>query len=489
MKFTFTILLFTLLFSSFNYTQTVQTQRYNPFSGTVVFSVEGGTTLASTDYSGLGVDYLGRLSIEYFFPARTKSGFGIRAFYNAGFLTGSDSNIDPHDFRTNISTIGAGVIFNLSVNDVAFPYFFAGIASLSFNPKGEGGVELPNNAANVYSTTEVNYLGELGARYPVTENLSVSLSFGLQISPNDWLDDKAIGVGNDMFFTAMGGISYSFLTEFDTDGDGVVDSKDMCANTPAGVKVDEFGCPFDSDKDGIPDYLDECSGTPQGAPVDKKGCPLDSDNDGVPDYTDLCPDTTPGVKVDEYGCPFDSDGDGVPDHLDRCPDTPYEIQVDKNGCPMDEDLDGVPDHLDQCPGTLPGVQVDENGCELVIAPPPPPVDPNQLILNSETSFEFNSAQLKPAAFPELDKMLEQMKKYPMSRWRIEGHTDNIGSEDGNIKMSQMRAESVLNYFVSRGIPQIRFEVAGMGSKSPIADNKTEEGRAKNRRVEITRIDK
>ncbi|MBE7475496.1 MAG: hypothetical protein HS131_02020 [Ignavibacteriales bacterium] len=85
----------------------------------------------------------------------------------------------------------------------------------------------------------------------MTENLSVSLSFGLQISPNDWLDDKAIGVGNDMFFTAMGGISYSFLTEFDTDGDGVVDSKDMCANTPAGVKVDEFGCPFDSDKDGI----------------------------------------------------------------------------------------------------------------------------------------------------------------------------------------------------------------------------------------------
>jgi len=64
-----------------------------------------------------------------------------------------------------------------------------------------------------------------------------------------------------MFFTAMGGISYSFLTEFDTDGDGVVDSKDMCANTPAGIKVDEFGCPFDSDKDGVPDYLDECAGT------------------------------------------------------------------------------------------------------------------------------------------------------------------------------------------------------------------------------------
>ena len=111
------------------------------------------------------------------------------------------------------------------------------------------------------------------------------------------------------------------------------------------------------------------------------------------------------------------------------------------------------------------------------------------LLNSESSFEFNSAQLKSAAFPELDKLLEQMKKFPISRWRIEGHTDNVGSEEGNVKMSQMRAESVLNYFVSRGIPQVRFEVVGMGSKSPIADNATTEGQAKNRRVEIKRIDK
>ena len=490
MKFTFTILLAALLLSSANYSQTTKTQRYNPFSGTVVFSVEGGTTLASTDYSGLGVDYIGRLSIEYFFPAWTKSGFGVRAFGNAGFLKGGDSNLNPQEFRTNISTIGAGVIFDLSINDVAFPYFFAGIASLSFDPRGEGGVKLPNNEAGAYKTSEVNYLGELGVRFPVTENLSLSFNVGTQISPNDWLDDQAIGVGNDMFFTIMGGISYSFLTEFDSDGDGVVDSKDMCANTPAGIKVDEFGCPFDSDNDGVPDYLDECAGTPQGAPVDKKGCPLDSDKDGIPDYTDLCPNTPPGIKVDAYGCPIDSDGDGVPDYLDQCPDTPYEVEVDKYGCPVDEDLDGVPDYLDQCPGTLPGVQVDEKGCELVIIlEPTPEFNPNQLILSSETSFEFNSAKLKETAYPELDKLLIQMKEFPMSHWKIVGYTDNVGSEEGNLKMSQMRAESVLNYFVSRGIPKVRFEVSGMGSKNPVADNNTTEGRAKNRRVEINRIDK
>jgi len=488
-KFTFNFLIITLLLSSVNYSQTAKTQRYNPFSGTVVFSVEGGTTLASTDYSGLGVDYLGRLSIEYFFPAWTKSGFGLRAFGSAGFLKGSDSSLDPQEFRTNMTSIGAGVIFDLSINDVAFPYLFAGIASLSFNPKGEGGVKLPNNESGVYKTSEVNYIGELGIRFPVTDNLSLNLSGGVQISPNDWLDDQAKGVSNDMFFTAMGGISYSFLTEFDSDGDGVVDSKDMCPDTPAGIKVDEFGCPFDSDNDKVPDYLDQCPGTPQGAPVDKKGCPLDSDGDGVPDYTDLCPNTSPGVAVDEYGCPFDSDGDGVPDYLDQCPDTPYEVDVDKYGCPVDEDLDGVPDYLDQCPGTLPGVQVDEKGCEIVIAPPPTGVNLDKLVLSSETSFEFNSAQLKPVAYPELDKLLAEMKKYPMSRWKIEGHTDNVGSEDGNVKMSKMRAESVLNYFVSRGIPQGRFEVVGLGSRQPVADNNTPEGRSKNRRVEIKRVDK
>ena len=489
MKIVRIILLFLLLLSSVNYSQSTKSQRFNPFSGTVVFSLEGGATFANTDYSGLGVDYMGRIMLEYFFPAWTKSGFGIRAFGNAGFLQGSDSGLDPQEFRTGFSTIGAGVIFDLSIKDEAFPYLFAGIASFSFNPRGEGGTKLPNNEAGVYSTTEVNYLGELGVRFPVTDNLSVNVSGGVQISPNDWLDDKAIGITNDMFFTAFAGISYSFLTEFDSDADGVVDSKDMCPDTPTGIKVDENGCPLDSDKDGVPDYLDDCPGTPNGASVDKTGCPLDSDRDGIPDYTDLCPNTPSGIDVDDFGCPFDSDGDGVFDYQDKCPDTPYEVEVDKYGCPVDDDLDGVPDYLDQCPGTLPGVQVDEQGCELVIImEPTPEFNANQLILSSETSFEFNSAKLKEAAYPELDKLLEQMKKYPLSRWKIVGYTDNVGSEDGNIKMSQMRAESVLNYFVSRGIPKVRFEVIGMGSKDPIADNNTPEGRAQNRRVEINRID-
>jgi OOP family OmpA-OmpF porin len=154
----------------------------------------------------------------------------------------------------------------------------------------------------------------------------------------------------------------------------------------------------------------------------------------------------------------------------------------------------VEDYLDQCPETLPGKQVDEKGCEIFIAPPDtlaikPQTGIIQVVLSSETSFEFNSAQLKSSAFPDLDKLLAEMKKYPTSRWKIEGHTDNVGNEDGNNKMSMMRAESVLNYFISRGVPASRFEVMGLGSKIPVADNSTPDGRSKNRRVEIIRIDK
>ena len=482
------------------FSQGTKIQKYNPFSGTVVLSVEAGATLASTDYEGLGADYLGRLSIEYFFPAWVKSSFGLRAFGSAGFLSGNDPNLDPKEFRTNISTLGIGVIFILSVKDELFPYFFAGISSLSFDPKGEGGVRLPNNELKQYIRSEINYNAELGVKYPVTENLALNLNAGVQMSPNDWLEDQAKGTSNDMFFTFMGGISYSFLTEYDTDGDGVIDSDDQCPNTPAGIKVNEFGCPLDSDKDGVADFMDDCPETPRGAKVDSKGCALDSDKDGVADYMDLCPGTQRGISVDDYGCPFDLDADGVPDHIDKCPNTPYEVDVDKNGCPIDSDLDGVPDHIDQCPGTPPGMQVDDKGCEITpIIIPEPEIIPEQVIeekgpieevtLSSETSFEFNSAELKPAAFSQLDKILEEMKKYPMSRWRIEGYTDNVGSKEGNIQMSQMRAESVLNYFVSRGIPKGRFTVVGLGSVQPVADNKTPEGRAKNRRVEIIRVDK
>jgi len=93
------------------------------------------------------------------------------------------------------------------------------------------------------------------------------------------------------------------LTSLDSDGDGVIDTKDKCPNTPMGTIVDANGCPVttDSDGDGVIDPLDQCPNT-KTTLVDENGCPLDTDGDGVPDYLDQCPNTPPGFKVDAQGC-------------------------------------------------------------------------------------------------------------------------------------------------------------------------------------------
>jgi outer membrane protein OmpA-like peptidoglycan-associated protein/outer membrane scaffolding protein for murein synthesis (MipA/OmpV family) len=199
---------------------------------------------------------------------------------------------------------------------------------------------------------------------------------------------------------------------------------------------------------------------------------MDSDRDGVPDDLDQCPDTPYGVQVDAVGCPIDSDGDGVPDYLDKCPDTPKGAPVDAVGCPLDSDGDGVPDYLDQCPGTLKGVKVDEKGCALS--------------MSLHINFDFDKADIKPEFKPELDKAAEFIRKYPdVPQIVIEGHTDSRGREAYNQKLSERRAQAVRQYLVDNySIEAERLVAVGRGESMPVADNATEEGRARNRRVEI-----
>ena len=158
----------------------------------------------------------------------------------------------------------------------------------------------------------------------------------------------------------------------DSDGDGVNDDLDTCANTPAGDTVDANGCslPIDSDNDGVNDDIDQCANTPAGDTVDANGCslPVDNDSDGVNDDLDQCANTPAGDTVDANGCslPVDSDNDGVNDDLDQCANTPAGDTVDANGCslPVDSDNDGVNDDVDICPNTPADKTVDAQGCEV-----------------------------------------------------------------------------------------------------------------------------
>lgn len=224
----------------------------------------------------------------------------------------------------------------------------------------------------------------------------------------------------------------------------------------------------DSDGDGVVDRLDQCPDTPAGAKVDYKGCPVDTDRDGVYDYQDECPDTPEGVRVDSKGCPFDSDGDGVYDYRDKCPGTPRGVKVDANGCPVDTDKDGVADYKDKCPGTPEGAKVDERGCWVL----------------QGVYFDTNKSSIKPQSYPALDEVVKVLKENSGIKLEIQGYTDSVGSEKYNQALSEKRAKSVYEYFIKKGIKSSQLSYKGYGESSPIASNDTEEGRAKNRRVEL-----
>lgn len=99
-------------------------------------------------------------------------------------------------------------------------------------------------------------------------------------------------------------------------------------------------------------------------------------------------------------------------------------------------------------------------------------------------FEFKSANIREESYESMDKIVALMKQQLSAKFRIEGHTDAIGSREYNQKLSERRAESIKNYLVSKGLNRLRFETKGYGKDKPVADNSTDEGRSKNRRVEF-----
>lgn len=277
------------------------------------------------------------------------------------------------------------------------------------------------------------------------------------------------------------GFTYFFGGARDTDKDGIKDKFDQCPDTPVGAYVDQYGCPLDSDGDGVYDGLDACGDTPSGAVVDITGCPLDTDKDGIFDGLDKCPDTPLDVAVDVRGCPLDTDGDGVPDFKDKQPDTLAGAVVDADGVALDADGDAVPDGIDKCPDTPIAVLVDELGCPLA-----KPLT-EKIVLN----IKYTPGSFRPdkEARVILDEIVETMRAYPNLTIEINGYTDALGSATGNLKLSRKRADAVMGYLRDQGVAAERLTAQGYGEDPKFfeGDNSTEEGRQKNRRVEVVPV--
>ena len=108
----------------------------------------------------------------------------------------------------------------------------------------------------------------------------------------------------------------------------------------------------------------------------------------------------------------------------------------------------------------------------------------KLNLPDAVTFDFNSASLNPQFRPALDGVATTLADYPQTVVEISGHTDAVGSDAYNQRLSEERAGSVANYLVGKGLVRERFEIVGMGKRYPVASNDTDDGRARNRRVEV-----
>lgn len=178
---------------------------------------------------------------------------------------------------------------------------------------------------------------------------------------------------------------------------------------------------------------------------------------------------------------MDSDGDGVYDGVDQCPNTPRGAEVDARGCPVDDDGDGVPNGIDQCPNTPANTEVDAQGCTRIQAG----IQAGRMVLQN-IFFAFNSAALQEASQAELALIGNTLVARPEVQLEIQGHTDSIGSAAYNLRLSQRRAQAVVDYLLENfsDIESTQLRARGVGEAEPIATNDTDEGRAQNRRVEF-----
>lgn len=329
---------------------------------------------------------------------------------------------------------------------------------------------------------------------------------------------------------------WEFLGCPDRDGDHIQDKDDACPDEPGIIALK--GCP-DKDGDGITDKEDACPD--EAGLTEFKGCP-DKDEDKIIDKEDECPDEF-GLALFK-GCP-DKDNDSIPDKKDRCPDKAGPESND--GCPetklslidlqgnklrtvaMSKDNSFVFDNLPsdelvvfklegEGSDTISEIKVMASGIPkkairneddrffrfIVLTTDKNKLDQedafdvavrlNQqekaLMKKAFENLEFELAKdiITERSYASLDALAGLMLKKPNWRLKISGHTDNVGSAAANMKLSQNRAEAVKTYLISKGIDKSRFKAEWFGSKKPIASNKTEEGRQRNRRVEMLLVE-
>jgi OmpA-OmpF porin, OOP family len=504
--------------------------------------VNGGSTATdigpggSKNYSdqGLNAQALGNLAVHAKLRILRPDGpIGLALVAQAGYGIGESRNFasEPGFFYWPqiVAEVRAGSVHMFRAGlDVGFrghtgqnPTFGLGTDGKSQLKSGvfeyanllTGGLGLSFRVTPVLDLTAETYTTfELGGASDPKQKLSAEALGGIKlfVDKNSYFM-LAAGAGYTPGFESAGQRAViGFIYEpsiGDRDGDGIKDDEDDCPDDPEDfdgfqdTKGDSppgrYGCPDpDNDEDGIPDKEDRCPNDAEDRDgyQDADGCPEandgDRDGDGILDSHDKCPDKPEDKDgfQDQDGCPDDdNDQDGIPDKQDRCPNDPEDKDgfEDQDGCPdPDNDKDGIPDAVDKCindPETFNGFQ-DEDGCpdqgKVVI-------QENNILILDKILFKTGSAEILKESFPILDAVSSTLVHHPeFTLIEVQGHADERGNENLNLKLTQDRSNSVVEALVKRSVDRSHLRGMGYGKYCPIDTEHNAKAWDKNRRVEF-----
>ncbi|MBD1392193.1 OmpA family protein [Mucilaginibacter glaciei] len=362
------------------------------------------------------------------------SSFAIQADYLGGKVSADAGQTAFYkDYETKLN-YAVSLSANITLANINWrheqgaiqPYLTAGWGLMGYKTtinKINGPQYLTNNGNTV---KEYFIPVGLGLKFNLGSGVNLDLGYQVNFIGSDNFDGYKAGSTNDRFSYAHAGLEFAL---------GKSSKPQLATHNPVSSMRTEYLWENMNTKKELQAQIDA-----EKAANDKLKADLDATNANLAKFT------------------ADSDGDGVPDFYDKCPNTPAGVKVDGAGCPL--------------PVNKPVVIVTEEDRKVV----------RDAIKNLE--FDFGKATIRAKSYPSLNRVAGLLTEKNFSL-KLAGHTDNVGSDAANMKLSKDRAESIKSYLVSQGANASRIEATGYGETQPIASNKTAKGRQANRRVEFT----
>jgi OOP family OmpA-OmpF porin len=424
---------------------TMETNAIKPFStspsyNTWSFGVNGGVLMpiTVTNFTSDFSAYEYKIGYGAYIKKQLGHTFGLQADFLRGILKGSsgsnnnnnNSNLN-RSYQTDINW-SASLSANITLGNISWlhersyiqPYANVGGGIIGFR-------NVTNNAGNVDVSSGDKDIREffipvaLGTKFTLGRSVNLDLGYKMAFVNTDALDGSATGSTNDKFSYGYIGLEFAL---------GNPNKPQLATHNPI----------LDMQRDYVAKYDD-------------------LKNQLEMEKTNMANEK---ARMAEQQAKFlsDADGDGVSDYFDKCANTPTGAKVDGSGC-------NLPSFTVNKPADV-KIYITEEDKKIV----------KDAIKNLE--FDLGKSTIRSTSYESLDRVANLLVTKNFSI-KLSGHTDNIGSNASNLKLSKDRAESIKTYLVSKSVNPSRVEATGYGESQPIESNKTAEGRQMNRRVEFT----